>query len=663
MSVLTVDRLRQTAATCAWVVLAVPFWAVLASAALWPGAGWIVRALLGGFVALALARPDAALLVTLAFVGFDAILRHLGGVQSLRVSEVLVVVPLAAVCIRAIPPRSRWRAALTRSAPLPVVLFAAVVVASGLVWLRVDQIQTDYAGGYLHALLRFAGRRYFFTSGQFAFLLPTTIALEGLAIFVVVAAACRMHAGFFDRGLRMLVAGGAGLGLMSAVRLAEITLRNPGIVAALRETPNGLRISPQIPDYIAAGSYFALCWVAGIGIAIASRHRPAWLAAGVPLLGALYLTGSRSVIAAALAGLVVLMAVLAGRRLRAARGVAVFAAIILGVMVISYPWMSGRDLAGELAQKSLAIRLELLRTAVQVIESRPVFGVGLDRFFLWARRFASPELHAMWPGRMNPHNDFLRFGAELGLTGLAMFLWILGAAAWQIRRALSRSADPALAGLVGGLAAFLVTSLVSNPLMLREVSYVFWIALGLAVGRSVSLQQPAESSPAASTSATLSSRPWAWRWVGVVLVGSLAVSIPFRVERELSGLDLSRRSYGLLDWGTDPDGTPDRRTGPRATVFVDGRARLVVIPLVGTMPSGARQQVEAFVNGRPANSVTVGSEWQRLRLLLPPDPPIGSHRVELVVSPTWVPALVAGGKDTREVGVRIGELKVLFDVE
>ena len=101
---------------------------------------------------------------------------------------------------------------------------------------------------------------------------------------------------------------------------------------------------------------------------------------------------------------------------------------------------------------------------------------------------ASPELRALWGGRMNPHNDFLRFGAELGLVGLGLFLWILVAAGRRIWKALQEIRDVRLGGLAGGLVAFLVTSLVSNPLMVREVSYVFWIALGLAVGHSARLQ-------------------------------------------------------------------------------------------------------------------------------------------------------------------------------
>ena len=72
--------------------------------------------------------------------------------------------------------------------------------------------------------------------------------------------------------------------------------------------------------------------------------------------------------------------------------------------------------------------------------------------------------------RKNPHNDLLRFAAELGLVGLGLFLWILAVAGCTVWRGLGASRDARLAGLAGGIIAFLVTSMVSNPLMVREVS-------------------------------------------------------------------------------------------------------------------------------------------------------------------------------------------------
>jgi O-antigen ligase len=647
-------RAGKLAGSAGWIAALVPLAAVLLSVAFAPASNWIVRTALAGFCTLAIARPDAALLFTIALVGFGTILSHLAGVPPLRVTEVLVIGSIAGCCVRAIPPGSRFRGALGEWISAPLALFAVTVVASLIVWMRVHQVQTTYPSGYMQLFLQLLTRDYFVWPGDFAIVVSAATILEGLALYVIGAALCRLDPTFFDRAVRMLVVGGMGLAMMSVVRLAEIVLRSPGALDALRATAAGLRISPQIADYIAAASYFSLCWLAALGIAIAApRRRLAWVIAGIPLIVALYLTGSRSVIPAALAGLVALGVLVARQRAAAVRGLIAFAALAVITMALTYQWMIGRDVAGDMARQSLTIRAELMRAGLQVAATRPLFGVGLDRFFLVAGDYASPQLRALWQGRMNPHNDFLRFGAELGIVGLALFLWILAGASIRVWRTFQKSHDPRLAGVAGGLVAFLVTSLVSNPLMVREVSCVFWIALGLAVGHGAGVQ--ADATDMHLPLGTHARFRFATAIVAIVIV----LSIPFRAQRELAGVDLLHVTYGLFEWGTDPDGTPSRWSGPRARFFVDARARYIEIPLSGVEPSGTRQQVEIRIDGRLVNRVAVGPEWQRLRALMPATASTRPRRVDLVVSPSWVPAdVIPGNQDQRQLGVKIGVVKV-----
>jgi hypothetical protein len=534
------------------------------------------------------------------------------------------------------------------------VLFAVTAVASTLVWLRVYQVQAAYPADYAVSIWQVLSRGYFFHTGEFTVLVSPAVLLQGLALYAAVVGLAQIDGRFFERALRMLAIGGAGLGVLSAIRLVEITLRNPQVIETLRATSHGLRISPQIPDYIAAGSYFALCWLVTLGLAVAAPRRwPLWLAVGVPLMGAIYLTGSRSVIAAALAGVAVLLVVVFRRKAVAGRAVLAFGGVAVLVMLASYPWLTGRDVAGVMAQQSMAVRADLLRTGVRVMAERPVFGVGLDRFFLVAAPLAPPRLNELFPTRKNPHNDFLRFGAELGLVGLGLFVWILAGSGWRIWGALRASADPRLAGLAGGLVAFLTTSMVSNPLMVREVSYVFWIALGLAVSQSVA-PRPADA-PA---------RAPRWRtWTTIALGVLLVASIPFRAQQEVAAVvDLRHVSYGFFDWDADGEGTPFRWTGRRATFFVPADARVVEIPMSGALlPSGEPQEVEIRIDGRLADRVTIGLEWQRVRTVLPSTPSSEARRIDLLVFPSWVPAeIVPDNVDDRELGVRVGRVESLI---
>lgn len=652
------DLARRFLPAAGWIAGVVPLALVLMSVWLAPGSSPIARAVLLAFGLLAVARPDAALLLPIALANFGIILAHLAGMPTLRTTEVLVVVCLAGFAIKACWIGGSFRRLVGGPIAVPIAVLALTSIASAIVWQRVYNAEAIAESTYPAAIVQFLTRSYFVEPDSFLDLVSTAVLLEGLALCLVVVALCRDDSRFFERAIRMIAIGGAGLGVLSVVRLAEVLIRNPSAIEALRATSGGLRISPQIPDFIAAGSYFALCWLTSLGIAQASaRGRLLWLTAGGPLIAAIYLTGSRSVIGAAGAGLVVPALAAVRQKGVSTRALQAFAVLTVVAMVGSYSWLTGRDVSGQMAQQSLTVRGELLKAGGRVLATRPVFGVGLDRFYQLAPVYASPQLRALWPGRMNPHNDFLRFAVELGLVGVAAFLWILIAAAKQIWDALSRTRDARLSGLVGGLVAFLVTSVFSNPLMVRDVSYVFWIALGLSVGYSERLlRSEGEIADGEGRASSLQR----WRWVAVfVLGGLLLISIPSRTVQELALVDPTRISYGFYEWHTDADGTRWRWSGAKATLFVDARARIVDLPLSGQTSAQARQIVEIWIDGRLANRVSVGPDWQRLRTLLPPADSIDPHRIDLIVSPTWVPADVLPGSQERRVhGVRVGHVTI-----
>ncbi len=659
------NQVRDLSLKACALVLIIVYAIILLSIALLPNAGWLVRTLLVGFCVLAVVRPADALLVTAALLGFGIILSHLLGLPLLRATDVLVAASLGGCAVNAIVPGSRFRAAITSWLSPAVVLFAIAALASTVSWLRVYQMQRGQSSAYLHALFQFASRDYFVQPGEFWLVVSTVAILQGLALFVVTAAWCRIDATFFSRALRMLTVGAAGLAMMSVVRLAEVLVRDPRLVGVMRGTYDGLRISPQIPDFIAAGSYFSLCWLAALALVIASaRYRLAWVLVSLPLLAGLYLTGSRSVIAAAFGGIVVFAFIsLVRSRVAASRVVIAVAIVAVIVMIGSFRWMVGHDIAGAQARASLRVRGELLRVGLRVIETRPLFGVGIDRFFLVAGTVESPILDSSWSSRRNPHNDLLRFAGELGLVGLGLFLWILGAAGIRIWQALRSTPDALLAGLAAGLVAFLITGMVSNPLMLREVSYAFWIALGLAVGRSATLQS-SNATPADSIAApiTPTSRFTAVRRSLALSLGALLlVSIPFRAKQELTTVDPTRVTYGLSDWEIENDGTRFRWSGPHVTVYLSGRARRVEIPLRGTLPSAGIQHVKVHLNDRLINDILVGPDWQRLGIVLLNGDLTKPHRVELDVSPTWVRTdAPAVGDDRTVVGMKVGELNVVY---
>ena len=116
----------------------------------------------------------------------------------------------------------------------------------------------------------------------------------------------------------------------------------------------------------------------------------------------------------------------------------------------------------------------------------PAFGVGVGQYSLWSGHFGPPALLQLWRPD-NAHNNLAQVAGELGLIGLVTFVIVL-AASLMIR---SRAAGVnSLRGpLTAALAAFILTWLGGHPLLIPEVSYPFWITIGVvACARRVTIQ-------------------------------------------------------------------------------------------------------------------------------------------------------------------------------
>ena len=220
------------------------------------------------------------------------------------------------------------------------------------------------------------------------------------------------------------------------------------------------------------------------------------------------------------------------------------------------------------------------------------------------------------------------------------------------------------------MTAFLLTCLSGHPLLITEVIYPFWIALGLAVGAastrvgSLSLETPSgrarevEQSRQHTVRATASTYR---RWVVASMIVLLCLSIPSRVAREIREVDLTRVAYGFHSWEEDQAGARFRWTRRRARFHVTGEAGLIEIPLRGRIADpGHPLDVDVFVDGQPVLRVQLTDNlWQRARVELPPDDELPFRRVELQVDWTFVPRdSIPGSTDSRELGVQVGEVTV-----
>jgi len=116
-------------------------------------------------------------------------------------------------------------------------------------------------------------------------------------------------------------------------------------------------------------------------------------------------------------------------------------------------------------------RFDLWREAGGLIIQHPFFGIGLNCYSKFATMYA--------------HNSFLQIGAELGLIGLGVFLFILVRLFVLGLSALKRSengyASILLIGTMTGLVGFLVQSFFDTHLYSSQLRELFSVFMGMAV--------------------------------------------------------------------------------------------------------------------------------------------------------------------------------------
>ncbi|HVB80563.1 MAG TPA: O-antigen ligase family protein [Candidatus Binataceae bacterium] len=227
--------------------------------------------------------------------------------------------------------------------------------------------------------------------------------------------------------------------------------------------------------------------------------------AAVSLVGAAFLTQSRG-------GLVALAVVVvaAGSRMKGKPAARVALLLTFGVFIGVAPsglWrrfenirFSGPAANGD--ETAARARLELIAAGLAMVESHPLFGVGLDRFKAIAPRY-DPRLRDLGTQYI-AHNTYLQVAAETGLPGLILFLALMAAGFGNCRTAERDANDPALAGFAAALRLALLAYAIAGLFLTAEFVVWYWLLIflsrnlceGAALGRSLDPRElPAAAAP------------------------------------------------------------------------------------------------------------------------------------------------------------------------
>jgi O-antigen ligase len=631
-----------------------------------------LRIALAGLWALATVRPHWAIAVLTVTVPFSSWLIATGDITRLRLPEALVLAALSGLAIAARHPRRTGLKGQRPSLLVPGASFALIVVASMAVALQVMHTGLHTPWPFLRDFLLFLARDYLIEppGASFTGVVDGALLLEGLALAWLVARHAR------DGVLRppQVLAATA----IAAAAAALLTLGHAAVRSASVGQLLGSRASVHVADVNAAGSYFAMAGLVALTLALNARWsraprwpawpRAAWGAVTGLLLAGVWLTGSRIALVSVIGACAIVAAAIGP--LRPARWpswatatIAIAAGVVLVALALG---LDPRPTATRTAGNMIAMRRDFMITGLRMMQSAPVFGVGIGRYFARSGQFMPQSIYWFY-FHENAHNNFLQIGGELGLTGLLAFVWLIGAAAIRLVRGVR--ADPRdvlLLGAVAASAVFVATWMTSHPLLVAEVAYPFWILLGAALARADgNAQGPPPAPPAFPAGARHAGRASAGAWIRrpatiavVAMAVALVASVAPRARHEIANLDLATQTFGFYPWEGD-GGVLYRWTARRATFFVPLNARALHLSVraihLGTNTEPT--EVTIAIGGRTLNRMMLDrDDWVPISLRLPLLPGDDRfQRIDIITSPAWLPAAIPGKPkgDVRILGVQV----------
>jgi len=137
-------------------------------------------------------------------------------------------------------------------------------------------------------------------------------------------------------------------------------------------------------------------------------------------------------------------------------------------------------------------RMATWKLTTLMIKDRPLLGSGIGTFKYNTLKyqaifFEQGDNRSLYPHGFadKAHNEYLQLWAELGIVGLAIFIWLIIAyfnyGISNLKRERNEQKQGVMIGLMGAVVAVLVDGLFGFPLHLPATIVLFWLAIGLTV--------------------------------------------------------------------------------------------------------------------------------------------------------------------------------------
>jgi O-antigen ligase len=132
-------------------------------------------------------------------------------------------------------------------------------------------------------------------------------------------------------------------------------------------------------------------------------------------------------------------------------------------------------------------RIAIYQHSLNMIKEHPLIGLGANTYMKNYKKYKTyPEYrNVITSDFLYAHNNFLHMGAEIGLVGLTVFIWLLYTLFSGIRNIYKNLEDNylkvCLLSLSACLLAFLVNGLAESSLYSARVAMIFWYLSGLSL--------------------------------------------------------------------------------------------------------------------------------------------------------------------------------------
>ena len=558
----------------------------------------LVLGLVGAF------RPQLAIAALAALTPVATYITAQRGGPATGWSEALVVGSCAGMLTHyAVKSRLRIASAFGDRLVLAAMLLAATAGLSAAMLVATERLALP--AQFASRMWSFLTASYLEERVMFKSLHAAAIVVEGMLLLICTAVALNTRESRYTAA-RMFVAGAATATVLTLLRFFEAAVRSGSPVRTFLTSLRSIRYYAAHGDLNAAGSFLLMALFITVAFTMLGLRQRRLGAAAASTLGiavlllGLWCTGSRTALGTA--AVVAAAWFVAGRWPRAPRHERLaILGVAAGIIIITAIVLARFSQNQIIVSGVLFMRYEMALVSLRMLATAPVFGVGIGTFYERSADFIRAPEVLLYYSHENAHNNLLQVLGEIGISGAAAFVWVLVEASRRAFLGLrDNPGDTVQSGIVAAGAAFLLTALTGHPLLVPEVAYPFWIALGIACA----------AAPADRRAAGVVSRSgWA------IAIALLLLTIPMRLGQVSARADLEHVSYGTSGWRTSADGVTYKEFRGRGVFFVPSNASVVSITVKS--PEGD-MRIQVAWNGRPAGVVPVsGTGWQELRLRVP----------------------------------------------